>query len=172
MRVRHSHRLLTALVVLGMLAAAAPAAAAEPIERPFQEELTGHLVDLHMPPDEGQCSAPSLWVSTTEGTGVISHLGRVTWMERHCFKTDGTFGDVELVITAANGDQVFGTFAGGMTGPTTFAETLTITGGTGRFTDASGTVDETGRFDPDTGYMEITGSGFIVYHASNPASHD
>ena len=158
------------VVVVALLALAVPAAAGQSIERPFSERLSGYTVDIHMPPDPGQCSEPSLWVSTSVGTGVVSHLGRVTWVERHCFQPSGTFSDVELVITAANGDELFATFDGGMTGPTTFAETVTITGGTGRFVGASGTVEETGWFDPTTGYMEITGVGSIVYDGSNRAS--
>jgi len=143
MRNRRIRTLLTALLVLGLLVAAVPASAGQAVERPFSEKLSGYLVDMHEP-DEGQCSAPSLWVSTTVGTGKISHLGRVTWVEKHCFQMDGTFGDVELVITAANGDQLFATFVG-----------------------ASGTVSETGWFDPVTGYMEVTGTGSIIYDASN-----
>lgn len=164
---RKIRTLLVTLVVFGLLIVAVPATAGQSVERPFKERLSGYVVDLHTPPDEGQCSMPSLWVSTTAGTGVVSHLGRVTWVERHCFQMDGMFGDVELVITAANGDQLFGTFVGGMTGPSTFAETVTFTGGTGRFVGASGTVDETGWFDPVSGYMEITGVGSIDYDASN-----
>ena len=65
---------------------------------------------------------------------------------------------------------MFGTYDGVMTGPTAFAETLIITGGTGRFTGATGTIDETEWFNPDTGYIEVTGLGSIVYDASERAS--
>ena len=46
-------------------------------------------------------------------------------------------------------------------------ETLFITGGTGRFAGASGTVEESGWFDPDTAYMVVTGRGTITYAASD-----
>ena len=65
---------------------------------------------------------------------------------------------------------MFGTYAGIMTGEATFAETMIVTGGTGRFSEASGTIAESGWFDPDTGYMEITGIGSITYDASDRAS--
>ncbi len=74
------------------------------------------------------------------------------------------------MIAAANGDELFGTYDGVMTGETSFAETMVVTGGTGRFGGASGTVEETGWFDPVTGYMEITGVGSIVYDASERAA--
>lgn len=98
---------------------------------------------------------------------MISRLGRVSWTTEHCFQLfAGTLGDAELVMTAAYGDRILGTYDGIMTGSTTVADTLVITGGTGRFAGATGIVAETGRFDPDTGHMEITGRGTIRYDAS------
>ena len=79
----------------------------------------------------------------------------------------GTFGDAELVVTDANGDKLFGTYEGVMTGETTLVERMIITCGDGRFVGASGTLEETGWFDLDTGYIEITGVGSIVYDAAH-----
>lgn len=180
MNTRHIRRLLVAVVTATLLAAAIPAAAGQSVERPFKEDLTGYLTGMELSPTfpggdtfDDRCTEPSQWISSMSGTGQISHLGRVTWTTEHCFQLfTGTFGDAELVITAANGDELFGTYDGVMTGETTFVETMRILGGTGRFVDASGTVAETGWFDPDTGYMEVTGIGSIVYDASQRASND
>jgi len=166
------------LVVLVLLAIAVPAAAGRSIERPIREDMTGSTVGIEYSPTfpngetfGGRCSEPSQWISTSSGTGVVSHLGRVTWTTEHCFQLfAGTFGDAEVVITAANGDTLFGTYNGMMTSDTTFAETFVITGGTGRFTGATGSIDETGWFDPVTGYMEVTGIGSVVYDASGRSS--
>lgn len=174
MRTRIMWRMVLVALVGAMLGTALPAAAGRMIGRPLSEDLSGYTVGMVMSPVfpegdtfGGRCSTPSQWISTSSGTGVISHLGAVSWVTEHCFQLGtGTFGDARLVITAANGDRVYGTYDGVMTGETTFAETLTITGGTGRFAGASGTVDETGWFDPVTGYMEVTGTGWIVYDAS------
>ncbi len=180
----HTRTAAVGLVIVVLLAIAAPALAGRAIERPIREDLSGHAVGIVYAPNfpyegdtfGGRCSVPSSWISTSAGTGTISHLGRVSWTTEHCFQLFagdfGTFGDPELVITAANGDQLFGTYAGVMTSDTTFAETVIITGGTGRFAGATGTIDETGWFDPATGYMEITGVGSIVYDASGRASMD
>jgi hypothetical protein len=161
-----------------VLAVAVPASAGKSVERPVKEDLSGYLVDIVYSPSfpdgdtfGGRCSRPSQWVSTSAGSGLMNHLGSVTWTLEHCFQLfDGTFGDAEVVITAANRDRLYGTFDGIMTGETTFAETLVITGGTGRFVGASGSIAETGWFDPVTGYMEVTGVGSIIYDASNRAS--
>jgi len=171
----HTRTVTVVLVVVALLALAIPAFAGQAIERPVREDLSGYTVSMVYSPSfpDGdtfgiRCSEPSQWISTSAGTGKISHLGRVTWTTEHCFQLHaGTFGDADLVITAANGDQLFGTYDGFMTGETSFAETLIITGGTGRFSGATGTIDEVGWFDPNTGYMEIDGHGSITYDASH-----
>jgi hypothetical protein len=166
-----------ALVVAVLMAMAVPAFAGHMAERPIRENLSGYTIDMRFPDSSGgptfggRCSEPSDWISTSAGTGTISHLGKVSWTTEHCFQLSaGTFGDAEVVITAANGDQLFGTYNGVLTGPTTFAEILIITGGTGRFTGATGTIEETGSFNMDTGYMEVNGLGSIAYDASQRAS--
>lgn len=180
---RHIRTLFVAVAVVTLLAAAVPAVAGQSVERPIKEVMSGYLIDMERSPTfpvgdtfGGRCSLPSQWVSTSAGGGEMSHLGQVSWTLEQCFQlfagSFGTFSDAEAVVTAANGDQLFGTFDGIMTGETTFAETLFITGGTGRFVGASGTIEETGWFDPDTGYMEVTGSGSIIYDASNRRSND
>lgn len=173
----HARTATIVLLVVAMLAIAVPASAGRSVERPVREKLSGYVVGIEYAPDfpahagdtfDGHCSVPSQWVSTMSGTGTISHLGRVSWTTEHCFQLfAGTFSDADLVITAANGDELYGTYAGVMTGETTYVETMVITGGTGRFAGASGTVEESGWFDPDTGYMEVTGRGTITYDASD-----
>jgi hypothetical protein len=102
-----------------------------------------------------------------EGPAVISHLGKGTFSHSFAVTLTGptTFTVVSSeTFTAANGDQLFATFAGGgsltgvgvgetahITGP------ITITGGTGRFADASGTL--TGTFDAET--LSIVGTTVV-----------
>ena len=173
MKRTHIRTLMAPLAIVAALLVAVPSAAAS-ADRPIKEDLAGYVTGMEFAADpagetfDGRCSVPSQWISSMAGTGVVSHLGQVAWSTEHCFQAaTGTFGDAQLVITAANGDQLFGTYDGVMTGETTFAETMVVTGGTGRFTEASGTVAETGWFDLDTGYIEITGIGSILYDASH-----
>ncbi len=79
--------------------------------------------------------------------GVSSHLGEVTvQIEGTGAPTsDGTFaGSGTTTIVAANGDELTGTMTLTQTvlptGRTTTTVAVTITGGTGRFADASGTL--------------------------------
>ncbi len=103
------------------------------------------------------CPSPQLLVSLAGG-GTATHVGRYTIVNSHCVDpatgalTGGTF-----VKTAANGDRIFGTYTGssaviqppapiaifGITG------TLTFTGGTGRFTGATGTATMNGTLRAD-----------------------
>ena len=86
---------------------------------------------------------------TSTGSGNISHLGNVTITESHTttvlassgYTTSTVTGGTETT-TAANGDELFLAFSGSgvLIGPGRFSDTFnyTITGGTGRFEDASG----------------------------------
>ena len=154
-----------AFVVMVLVALAAVPALAGGHERPFKEDLTGYGMPPIMDPAAvgARCGENALWISTMAGTGTITHLGRVTWEAEHCFYADFTFGGAELTITAANGDQLFGTYDGMMTGATTWIDTMIILDGTGRFEGATGEVAESGWVDMDSGYMEVTGEGWITY---------
>lgn len=79
---------------------------------------------------------------TGDATGVSSHLGNYTvHLEGAGAPTpEGTFaGGGTVTIVAANGDRLTGTFTLTRTGPSTTV-VVKITGGTGRFADASGTL--------------------------------
>ena len=91
------------------------------------------------------------------GTGHSTMLGNYSGRYRECFDpatgavTGGTF-----TLTAANGDKVFGTFSG-QARPTddptvvTYDDPGVITGGTGRFADAGGTMTTSGLANLATG---------------------
>ena len=86
---------------------------------------------------------------TSTGSGNISHLGNVTITESHTETFLASSGDKTSAITdgtvtilAASGDKLFLAFSGSgvQIGPEQFSDTFnyTITGGTGRFENASG----------------------------------
>jgi hypothetical protein len=80
-----------------------------------------------------------------DSTSVVSHVGQSTLHIDGVITPTGpsTFTVAgPLTLTAANGDQLFGDFSGSGTGfgGSTGTTATTITGGTGRFTGASGSV--------------------------------
>jgi len=93
-------------------------------------------------------------------SGQLTHLGtyngNITFFQP---TGPGTF-NISETWTAANGDQVFSTAQGTVTGVDpitgfqTFSEVITINGGTGRFADATGVATGTG---------EIA-AGFTLYY--------
>ena len=165
----------TALV----LTFAVSALAAPTQQVPFKEDLSGGVTNVVLAENfvdgetfDGRCSEPSQMLTSMAGTGTVSHMGRVSWTSQHCTQLfAGTFGDATLVITAANGDSLYGTYSGWMTGETSFAEIMTIIGGTGRFAGATGIVSEAGSYDAATFELGIRGEGWIFYDASQRASH-
>ena len=73
--------------------------------------------------------------------GRATHLGRFTREEMLVLNpSTGTLTGT-LVFTAANGDRLSGAVAAQFTSPTTVVGTITFTGGTGRFLNASGEAD-------------------------------
>ena len=101
----------------------------------------------------------------SRGTGNATHLGRFTLIAD--FTVTRKTGDATgtATWTAANGDQIFvDVFGHGdiVVFPTvTIAETHTITGGTGRFADASGEIDISRSADIVTGVSSGSLSGHI-----------
>jgi hypothetical protein len=78
------------------------------------------------------------------GAGNATHLGRFTYAADLTVDPITHSGVGTVVWTAANGDQVFARTDGHVVSVAfpivSFEETQSITGGTGRFVDASGTV--------------------------------
>ena len=109
-----------------------------------------------------QFQPPNFLVAHLEGKGVASHLGRFTSVSDFTINTVTAMGAGTLTLTAANGDQIFATVTGEAVGGTAdhlqIDETLTITGGTGRFTGATGSFTST-RFADTTTVPRIPSSG-------------
>ena len=116
-----------------------------------------------------QC--PSKFGSTITGKGKSSHLGKVSLATADCitpmadhFTFKGGF-----TLTAANGDKLTGDYSGSFVprdaGPVyTLADAeLKITGGTGRFSNASGTAELNGWQDTTTGKGKMDANGTISY---------
>ena len=83
---------------------------------------------------------------SVQGSGQLSHIGRFTFTNdiTSFTLTGDTFSfTLTAVIVAANGDEIYTTASGTGTMTATGSESTlvsTITGGTGRFADASGTT--------------------------------
>ena len=97
---------------------------------------------------------PFLSVSL-EGTGNATHLGHFTVEIPHIVNTTNRTSTGSYEFTAANGDTLTAGFTGQSTltapGVLSIVETATITGGTGRFADA------TGSFTVERSFNQVTG---------------
>ena len=92
--------------------------------------------------------------ATITGGGRAAHLGRYGWFSTHTvsFLTSPfTVSGGDLTLTAANGDQLFGTYSGTSqfvgVDLLTFTLNIEIDGGTGRFEGAEGSITATGEVD-------------------------
>jgi hypothetical protein len=98
---------------------------------------------------------------TTEGSGLATHLGRYTRVEHIVLHDDGSI-EGSIVFKAANGDLLFVNVSGGFTSEKTAEGTYTIMGGTGRFTDASGSASWLG-VTSDGAHFALTFEGTIDF---------
>ena len=128
---------------------------------PFKGSYETSIAVLQGPPN---------LVQRVSGTGIASHLGKSTF-EATSYVTvsfPAPFAvSGERTITAANGDQLFTTFTGtstpvvnGMNGADLVE---TITGGTGRFENASGSFTVAARNNFLTSSFRADFEGYIKY---------
>jgi hypothetical protein len=108
---------------------------------------------------------PFLSVSI-EGTGNATHLGRFTVEIPHVVNTTNRTSTGTYEFTAANGDTLTAGFTGQATltapGVLSIVETATITGGTGRFADATGSFTVERLFNQVTGLTTGSFEGTIA----------
>ncbi len=138
-------------------AASEAATSASAGDLPFRGSLTAREIDTVVFPT---LSADG----TAEGTA--THLGRYSATFNATVNVlDGTATGA-YTFTAANGDQLFATFTGlgvpAEDGTANITETLTITGGAGRFAGASGTLVVQRTLDQTTGVSTGSVAGSIT----------
>ena len=128
---------------------------------PFKGSFNTSFVLLQGPPN---------MIQIVSGEGVASHLGKstfealtsVTVNPQPPFTVNGT-----RTITAANGDQIFTSFTGSSTpvvnGMNGADLQETITGGTGRFANASGSFTTKARNNIPASSFKADFDGYIKY---------
>ena len=114
--------------------------------------------------ETGTVAFPTRFVDR-EGTGTATHLGGFTEDVTMVINIPTLSSTGVATFTAANGDTLTATVAGQATrtSPTTLSivENYTITGGTGRFADATGTFTLDSTLDQTTGASTGTFTGAI-----------
>jgi hypothetical protein len=140
--------IVAALVAAGILGVATSASAED---RPHKLRGTAYFV------------SPTDFV----GSGEATHLGKYAEAGSARFSPTAVPGvlrvDARVVLTAADGDQLYETITGELDFQTgAITATVTYVGGTGRFIDAEGSATLTGQMLPD-GTIAVTVEGSIDY---------
>ena len=114
--------------------------------------------------ETGTVAFPTRFVDR-EGSGTATHLGRYTERVTMVINIPTLSSTGIATFTAANGDTLTTTVVGQATrtSPTTLSivENYTITGGTGRFADATGTFTLESTLEQTTGASSGTFAGAI-----------
>jgi hypothetical protein len=154
MKTRHLR--LIGLVVAFAVSLASVAVSAVAAETPFKGTVNAV--------ETGQVVFPSRFLDR-EGTGTATYLGRYTEHVVMLINIPTLSSMGAATFTAANGDTLTAGVVGQAmrTGPTVLSivEVYTITGGTGRFADATGTFTLTSTLEQTTGVSTGTLSGAI-----------
>ena len=118
-------------------------------------------------------AAPGVFDVSTAGEGRASHLGRITVSSTEVVDLATSPGssvvrDGQMVLVAANGDELHWTYAGSGTTPdelgnSAITGTFEITGGTGRFLDATGSGVLDGTVNAQTGVVVVSYRGVVDY---------
>ncbi len=121
---------------------------------------------------DGRCSAPSDFLIRFGLEGQATYLGEFTGTVEHCTRVDwqtgaSTTSDGILRFTAANGDEVWGTYAGVPAPGGGTDEMMVFSGGTGRFASASGEGIGHAECDRQAGTCVFRLDGWISYDAAD-----
>ena len=116
------------------------------VDVPFSGEVTG---EVGFGANPQNCPAQFTAIANSQGTAL--HMGQMTFHSEHCVDVmTGVIDGRVLILTAANGDEIHGTYTGqaaalGPVGqPVRIMATFVFDHGTGRFTNATGTAQMTG----------------------------
>jgi hypothetical protein len=111
--------------------------------------------------------SPGVIRQIDEGTCRISHLGRSTMVSDKLINLAAGTQTADVALTAANGDMLYASGKGTNTmtapGQVAFRVELTITGGTGRFSGATGMLVSEGVADLASAQAKLSMAGTISY---------
>ena len=129
-----------------------------PQEVPFKGTLDGTVVVTPV--------APPFFNVVITASGEATHLGRFSLVVPHLVNFATAVGEGDFTFTAGNGDVLTAHFTGAAdTSTPVFAivEHATITGGTGRFANATGSFTAQRSYDPAAQTTTGTFEGTIVF---------
>jgi hypothetical protein len=153
-----------------------------PIDSPFGTQAGGPAVQVSQVPaapalplrgtcnlafEPGEFVSPGVIRQIDEGTCRISHLGRSTMVSDKLINVMTATQTAEVTITSASGDMLHASGSGTNTmaapGHVAFRVELTIEGGTGRFSGASGVIVSEGTANLNNATAQLTMTGTISY---------
>ncbi len=191
MNIRRVLVAVPSLLLVGTVALAPVGAAAEQPARPYSAQEVVSTTSMEFAPGfplerstfGGRCTVPSDWVISFAGTGYATHVGAYTVTASHCTQLGQTIettgvSDGRETVVAANGDVLTYTYGDAvfwLADPGTVCNSMQVvfTGGTGRFTHASGTGEVEGCFPlaggPAVADLHLTLHGTIDYDAADRA---
>lgn len=140
-----------AVIVIVLAVFCVPALALASAHVPFKGSDAG-------PFSLGAPCGTNSFVVEIDGGGTATHIGRYIYEAHECFNVVTLLYSGTFTLTAANGDRIYGAYAGKVT-PTSdpavalYEQAAALQGGTGRFAGATGelAIDGVARFTSAAG---------------------
>lgn len=134
---------------------------------PARQHIEGWLTATIGPPEGNRCSSPA-WLVVCTGEGELSHIGRVTWHASHCSHLtpegapNGRCGEAKLVMVTPSGEEIHATYSGRLLTASRYVGFVRLTGGSGQFSEISGSLQAIAIVDPTTDHVSVRGWGWMV----------
>jgi hypothetical protein len=160
-------RNLRPILLAVTLAACSADSTTNPLSPSYQMQATPFQGHCELAIQPATPVSPGVIHQLDLGDCILSHLGKATMISDKIINLAAGTQVTEITYTAANGDILYAN--GGGTnqmvapGVVAFQGSVTFEGGTGRFTDATGTATFSGVANFAAGRSQLTTSGSIVY---------
>lgn len=135
--------------------------------QPARQRMEGRLTAVTALLPKGRCSGPAQ-LCAYAGEGTLSHVGRVSFHSTHCAyltaegQPNGRLGEARMVMITPNGEEIHATYAGQRLDEPKYLAFMRIIGGSGEYSEVTGSLVAIIKVDPTTSDVSIRGWGWIA----------
>lgn len=134
---------------------------------PARQRMESRLTGVVARPPRGRCTRPALLCAYT-GEGTLSHVGSVRFHSTHCVyataggRPNGHFGEAEMVMVTPGGEEIYATYTGQRFAESKYLVFIRVTGGSGKYSEMTGSLVAIATLDPATSDVFIRGWGWTT----------
>jgi hypothetical protein len=134
---------------------------------PVRQRMEGRRKGMTAVAPRGRCSGPAV-LCTYSGEGMLSHVGRVRFHSTHCGyltverQPIGRLGEAKMIMVTCDGDEIYATYTGQRLDGPKYLVSMRITGGSGEYSEVTGSLVAIITVDSATSDVSIRGWGWMA----------